>query len=255
MGFIRAGFTGGFLGIVISIADIFVNSRILERFSSVGLYVANFFGKVCINTTVNECTLIEKFTTILATIVGNCIAYFVIFALISMAIGLIKMWFSPSRKSKEEVEQESQPQTKELVQHVIVQQPQQVKHKEEKNSEEESKSDEHEEEKESEEEKSEEEEEKKEEEEKESEEKSDETEKDEKESEEEKSEEEEEEKESEEESESEEQEEEKESEEKSEEEEKEKPVKKRKLKTTESKKKVIKKRPKKKAKVRRASKG
>ncbi|MBM3232015.1 hypothetical protein FJZ21_01395 [Candidatus Pacearchaeota archaeon] len=98
MRFIKAGFTGGFLGIVISIADIFVVSSIIERLSSIGLYIASSFGKVCINTTELQCTLQDKFTTIFATMIGNTIAYFIIFALISLAISLIIMWLTPSKK-------------------------------------------------------------------------------------------------------------------------------------------------------------
>ncbi len=127
MGFIKAGFTGGFLGIVISIADIFVISTILEKLSSVGLYLASSFGKVCINTTELQCTLQDKFTTIIATIVGNTIAYFIIFALISMAISLIVMWSTPSRKEeKENLQQASQPQTQVIIKEVPVIQTQPV---------------------------------------------------------------------------------------------------------------------------------
>ena len=118
MGFIKAGFTGGFLGIVMGIAHIFVNSRILEKLSSVGLYVADFFGKACINSETVQCTLAERFTTILATIVGNTIAYFIIFALISMGFSIIKMWFKSKPK---ELETLSAPQTAQ----VQVQQPSQ----------------------------------------------------------------------------------------------------------------------------------
>jgi hypothetical protein len=107
MGFIKAGFTGGFLGIVISIADIFFNHPLLQKLSSIGLFVASSFGKVCINTSEVQCSLTEKFTTILSTIVGNCIAYFIIFSLISMAISIIVMWLTPSKK---ETVVESQPQ-------------------------------------------------------------------------------------------------------------------------------------------------
>lgn len=124
MGFIKAGFTGGFLGIVISIADIFMISTILEKLSSVGLYLASSFGKVCINTTEIQCTLQDKFTTIIATIVGNTIAYFIIFALISMAISLIVMWFTPSKK--ETITQQA-PQTQVIqIPAQPVQQPQQI---------------------------------------------------------------------------------------------------------------------------------
>ncbi|SRR3989344_4280586 len=111
MGFIKAGFTGGFLGIVISIAHIFVNSEILEKLSSVGLYVANFFGKACINTEEIQCTLAERFTTILATIVGNTIAYFIIFALISMGFSIIKMWFKSKPKEPETLSAPQMAQT------------------------------------------------------------------------------------------------------------------------------------------------
>ena len=124
MGFIKAGFTGGFLGIVISIADIFVASAILERLSSIGLYLASSFGKVCINTTEIQCTLQDRFTTILATIVGNTIAYFIIFALISMAKSIIVMWFTPSKK--ETVIQQTQAPQVIQVPAQQIQQPQQI---------------------------------------------------------------------------------------------------------------------------------
>lgn len=112
MAFIKAGFTGGFLGIVISIADIFVVSPILSRFSSIGLYVASYFGKVCTNTSEIQCSLSERFTTILATIAGNTIAYFIIFALISLAISVIVMWLTPSKREQKEtvIQQASEPQ-------------------------------------------------------------------------------------------------------------------------------------------------
>lgn len=118
MGFIKAGFTGGFLGIVISIADIFVVSPILERLSSIGLYVASSFGKACINTTEIQCTLQDKFSTIIATIVGNTIAYFIIFALISLAISIIVMWLTPSKK--ETIVQQVQPQMQQPVQTQVI---------------------------------------------------------------------------------------------------------------------------------------
>ena len=124
MGFIKAGFTGGFLGIVISIANIFSTSTILGNLSSMGLYVASQFGKVCINTAEIQCSLSERFTTIIASIVGNTIAYFVIFALISLAISLIVMWLTPSRK-EEIVVQQPQITQQPVVQQV--QQPQIVK--------------------------------------------------------------------------------------------------------------------------------
>ncbi len=109
MGFIKAGFTGGFIGIVLSVTDIFVSSKILEKLSSVGLYIASSFGKVCINTNEIQCSLSEEFTTILATIVGNCIAYFIIGILLSLAISLIKMWFSTkSETSEQKIPLESQ---------------------------------------------------------------------------------------------------------------------------------------------------
>src|SRR3989338_1511478 len=130
MGFIKAGFIGGFLGIVISIANIFVNSKILEKLSSVGLYVANFFGKACINTEEIQCTLAQKFTTIMAVIVGNTIAYFIIFALISMGFSIIKMWFTSKPKAPEASQSVQSPQVQEqqvpqqtLQQPVQLQQP------------------------------------------------------------------------------------------------------------------------------------
>ena len=119
MGFIKAGFTGGFLGIVISIANIFSTSAILGNLSSIGLYVASQFGKVCVNTAEVQCSLSERFTTIIASIVGNTIAYFVIFALISLAISLIVMWLTPSRK--EVVVQ--QPQIVKVVERVVEKRP------------------------------------------------------------------------------------------------------------------------------------
>ena len=114
MGFIRSGFTGGFLGIVISVADIFVKSQILERLSSLGLLLASQFGKVCINTPEEACTLTEKFTTILATIIGNCIAYFLVFVIISLGMSVIAMWFRPSKKVI--VEETTQPQQQTIMQ-------------------------------------------------------------------------------------------------------------------------------------------
>ncbi|MEK6909228.1 MAG: hypothetical protein AABX23_04210 [Nanoarchaeota archaeon] len=120
MGFIKAGFTGGFLGIVISIADIFINSKILEKLSSLGVYVASSFGKVCINTITNECTFSEKFTTILATIVGNTVAYFIAFSLISLTVSIIAMWLTPSKKEQQIIVQQPQmiqtPQVQEVKQ-------------------------------------------------------------------------------------------------------------------------------------------
>lgn len=129
MGFIKAGFTGGFLGIVISIASIFTAHPIVEKLASIGLYVASQFGKVCINTTEVQCSLSERFTTILASIVGNTLAYFIIFALISLAISLIVMWFTPSRKDQKEtiVQQAQQPQTQVIIKEVPIQIPQEVK--------------------------------------------------------------------------------------------------------------------------------
>ncbi|MGV8130887.1 MAG: hypothetical protein ACP5N7_02175 [Candidatus Pacearchaeota archaeon] len=125
MGFIKAGFTGGFLGIVISITSIFTAHPIVEKLASIGFYVASQFGKVCINTLESQCSLSERFTTIIASIVGNTIAYFVIFALISLAISLIVMWLTPSRK--EEVVVVQQPQIIQQPQVQQVQQPQVVK--------------------------------------------------------------------------------------------------------------------------------
>src|SRR3989344_760569 len=130
MGFIRAGFTGGFIGIVIGVADIFVNSKIIEKMSSVGLWLASFFGKICINTQEIQCTLSEKFTTIIATIVGNSITYFVLGVLLSLAISVIKLWMTPSKPAElASVEQQPQ-QVQQPVQQVesipVEQQPQQV---------------------------------------------------------------------------------------------------------------------------------
>lgn len=124
MGFIKAGFTGGFIGIVISIADVFFISKILERLSSIGLYVASSFGKVCINTAEVQCSLSEKFTTIIATIIGNTIAYFIIFALISLAISIIVMWLTPSKKEQKETIIQQTPQTQVIIKEVPVQTPQ-----------------------------------------------------------------------------------------------------------------------------------
>ncbi len=133
MGFIKAGFTGGFLGIVISIANIFSTSAILGNLSSIGLYVASQFGKVCVNTAEVQCSLSERFTTIIASIVGNTIAYFVIFALISLAISLIVMWLTPSRKEvvvqqpqiiqQPAVQQVQQPQIVKVVERVVEKRP------------------------------------------------------------------------------------------------------------------------------------
>lgn len=130
MGFIKSGFTGGFLGIVISIANIFINHPLLEKLSSIGLYVASSFGKVCINTPEAQCSLMDRFSTIIATIVGNTIAYFIIFALISLAISIIVMWFTPSKKQTEPVIQQAPPQI--IIKEVPVQVQQPVKESKEK---------------------------------------------------------------------------------------------------------------------------
>jgi hypothetical protein len=129
VGFIKAGFTGGFLGIVAAIANVFVESKLLERLSSAGLYLATFFGKACISTGEVQCTLYQKLTTIVATIVGNCIAYFAIFALVSLAISIIVMWLKPKASEiqvqTQVVSQVQQPQqTTPQVTQEVVQQPQ-----------------------------------------------------------------------------------------------------------------------------------
>lgn len=134
MGFIKAGFTGGFLGIIISIASIFTTSPIVKNLASTGIYVASQFGKVCINTVEVQCSLSERFTTIIASIVGNTIAYFVIFALISLAISLIVMWLTPSKKEEiviqqpqivqqPAVQQVQQPQVIKVVERVVEKRP------------------------------------------------------------------------------------------------------------------------------------
>ena len=127
MGFIRAGFTGGFIGIVIGVADIFVNSKIIEKMSSVGLWLASFFGKICINTQEIQCTLSEKFTTIIATIVGNSITYFVLGVLLSLAISVIKLWMTPSKPAElASVEQQPQKVQQVPVEQQVVKQPEQI---------------------------------------------------------------------------------------------------------------------------------
>ena len=105
MGFIKSGFTGGFIGIVIGFAAIFTKSAIVQKLASVGFLLAAAFGKVCIDTLEGGCTLAQKFTTIIATIVGNCIAYFIIGVLISLGISLLKT-SSSSEKPSEVAEQE-----------------------------------------------------------------------------------------------------------------------------------------------------
>ncbi len=126
MGFIRAGFTGGFIGIIIGVATIFVNYPLLQKISYLGFLVAEAFGKVCISTTTDTCSLAEKFTTILATIVGNCIAYFILGVLISLGLSILKLWFSKEENNpqQEQVQQPVQQTPKPVVQ--PTQAPQQI---------------------------------------------------------------------------------------------------------------------------------
>ncbi len=116
MGFIRTGFTGGFIGIIIGVAAIFINYPLLQKISYIGFFVAEAFGKVCISTSTNICSLSEKFTTILATIVGNCIAYFIFGVLISLGISILKMWFSKEETTQQQVTQPVQQTPKPIVQ-------------------------------------------------------------------------------------------------------------------------------------------
>mgnify|MGYP001595633595 CR=1 FL=1 len=98
MGFIKAGFTGGFIGIVIGVGAIFTRYEFLNKLSSLGLLLAKSFGKVCTDTSIDTCTLAEKFTTIIAAIVGNCIAYFIVGALLSLGISTIRLWVKSEPK-------------------------------------------------------------------------------------------------------------------------------------------------------------
>ncbi len=110
MGFIRAGFTGGFTGIIIGVAAIFVNYPLLQKLSYVGFLLAEAFGKVCISNSTNICSLSEKFATILATIVGNCVSYFIFGVLISSGLSILKLWFSKEEttQQQEQVQQSVQ---------------------------------------------------------------------------------------------------------------------------------------------------
>ncbi len=118
MGFIRAGFTGGFIGITIGVAAIFVNYPLLQKLSYVGFLLAETFGKVCVSTATDTCSLAEKFTTILATIVGNCIAYFIFGVIVSLGLSILKMWFSKEEtpQQQEQVTQPVQQNPKQIVQ-------------------------------------------------------------------------------------------------------------------------------------------
>ncbi len=124
MGFIRAGFTGGFIGILIGVATIFVNYPLLQKLSYVGFLVAEAFGKVCVSTATDTCSLSEKFTTILATIIGNCIAYFIFGVLISLGLSIVKMWFSKEETAQQQVQQPVQQTPKPIVQPTLA--PQQI---------------------------------------------------------------------------------------------------------------------------------
>lgn len=119
MGFIKAGFTGGFIGIVIGVGAIFTNYNLLQKLSSLGFLLAKSFGKVCIDTQLDSCSLADKFTTVLATIIGNCIAYFILGVIISLGISVIKLWLKPEPKTEqtpiEKVAQQS-PQATQTVQ-------------------------------------------------------------------------------------------------------------------------------------------
>ena len=109
MGFIKAGFTGGFIGIVIGVAAIFVKSPLLQKLSYLGFLLAEAFGKVCIDTITDSCSLAEKFTTVIATIVGNCVAYFIVGALISLGFSVLKMWLSSEKIAPPQEQQVQQP--------------------------------------------------------------------------------------------------------------------------------------------------
>ncbi|MEK6847492.1 MAG: hypothetical protein AABY16_04985 [Nanoarchaeota archaeon] len=110
MGLVKAGFTGGFIGIVIGVAAIFVKSPIIQKLSYLGFLLAESFGKACIDTAIDSCSLFEKFTTIIATIVGNCIAYFIVGMLISLGFSVLKLWLSPEKPvQQQESEQPPQP--------------------------------------------------------------------------------------------------------------------------------------------------
>ncbi len=117
MGFIRSGFTGGFIGIIIGVAAIFVNYPLLQKLSYIGFLVAEAFGKVCISTATDTCSLSEKFTTILATIVGNCIAYFIFGILISLGLSILKLWLSKEETTQQQ-EQVQQPVVSQPVQQI-----------------------------------------------------------------------------------------------------------------------------------------
>ncbi len=120
MGFIKAGFTGGFIGIVIGVAAIFVKSPWLQKLSYLGFLLAEAFGKVCIDTIIDSCSLAEKFTTVLATIVGNCIAYFIVGVLISLGFSVLKMWLSSEKTAPPQVQQPQQPaQQQEIPKQII----------------------------------------------------------------------------------------------------------------------------------------
>ena len=110
MGFIKAGFTGGFIGILIGVAAIFVKSPLLQKLSYLGFLLAEAFGKVCIDTTAAACSLAEKFTTVIATIIGNCIAYFIVGVLISLSFGVLKMWLSSEKTASSQEPQVQQSQ-------------------------------------------------------------------------------------------------------------------------------------------------
>lgn len=110
MGFIRAGFTGGFIGIVIGVGAIFINNQILQKLSSLGFLLAAAFGKVCIDSFYGGCSLTDKFTTVIATVIGNCIAYFIVGALLSLAISTISLWLRPSSKVESTTVQTAAPQ-------------------------------------------------------------------------------------------------------------------------------------------------
>ncbi len=129
MGFIKAGFTGGFIGIVIGVGAIFTSYNILHKLSSLGFLLAKAFGKVCVDTEMDTCTLAEKFTTILATIVGNCIAYFIVGVVLSLGISVIKLWMKPEPKTEQAPIEKAVQQPQQAPQIVQVQtiQPETVK--------------------------------------------------------------------------------------------------------------------------------
>ena len=124
MGFIRAGFTGGFIGIIIGVGAIFTKYEILNKLSSLGFLLAKSFGKVCIDTQIDSCSLSDKFTTVLATIIGNCIAYFIVGVILSLGISVIRLWVKPEPKTEQTQIEKVVQQPQQAQQPVQVQAPQ-----------------------------------------------------------------------------------------------------------------------------------